>query len=75
MLFLHGGRDYQVTDQDFNGWKSGLMQKAMLSLSYILPQSFFITGEGKSTPKEYMQKRKCRFRGDRRYGSWIHWSA
>ncbi len=57
MLFLHGGRDYQVTDEDFNGWKSGLNAKSNVKFKlYPSLNHFFITGEGKSTPKEYMQK-------------------
>ena len=28
MLILQGGRDYQVTLEDFNGWKDGLMGEA-----------------------------------------------
>ena len=54
MLLMLGGRDYQVTETDFNMWKEGLKGKANAEFRiYPSLNHFFIAGEGKSTPKEY----------------------
>lgn len=56
LLILQGERDYQVTMQDFNGWKQGLEDKTNVTfISYPGLNHLFIIGEGKSTPDEYMQ--------------------
>lgn len=54
MLILQGGRDYQVTEADFDGWKKGLGSRA--DVTYKLYPDLnhqFVTGIGKSTPSEY----------------------
>jgi dienelactone hydrolase len=54
ILILQGGRDYQVTEADFNLWKkaldglNGVEFKFFPALNHL-----FIEGEGKSTPAEY----------------------
>lgn len=54
MLFLQGGRDYQVTEKDFAGWRNALRKedratfKFMPNLNHV-----FMAGTGKSTPNEY----------------------
>ena len=54
ILILQGGRDYQVTEADFNLWKkaldglNGVEFKFFSALNHL-----FIEGEGKSTPAEY----------------------
>ncbi|HQU43542.1 MAG TPA: dienelactone hydrolase family protein, partial [Pirellulales bacterium] len=54
MLFLQGERDYQVTMEDFTGWKQALAQrKDVAFISYPRLNHLFIEGEGKSTPAEY----------------------
>ena len=54
MLILQGGRDYQVTIADFNGWKRGLAQKKNVTFRVFEKMNhLFIAGEGKSTPAEY----------------------
>ena len=54
MLILQGGRDYQVTLQDFNGWKSALSSHSNVLLKlYPDLNHLFISGKGKSTPTEY----------------------
>jgi dienelactone hydrolase len=54
MLILQGGRDYQVTAQDFEGWKSALSSHSNVQLKlYPDLNHLFISGEGKSTPAEY----------------------
>ncbi len=54
ILILQGQRDYQVTMEDFNGWKKALDGKK--SVQYRLYPDLnhlFITGKGKCTPSEY----------------------
>jgi hypothetical protein len=54
LLILQGGRDYQVTETDFNRWKEalGAQPKVRFKL-YPNLNHLFIAGEGKSTPDEY----------------------
>ena len=56
MLILQGGRDYQITVVDFEGWQSALASHApegtQLKL-YPNLNHLFMAGEGKSTPAEY----------------------
>jgi dienelactone hydrolase len=55
LLILQGERDYQVTLEDFEGWKRALSSrddvtfKLFPSLNHLC-----VTGKGKSTPMEYM---------------------
>jgi uncharacterized protein len=54
MLVLQGGRDYQVTEADFAGWKTGLTGRANVTLKlYPDLNHLFIKGTGKSKPAEY----------------------
>ena len=54
MLFLQGGRDYQVTIADFDGWKRTLSSKTNVEFKlYPNLNHLFIEGERKSTPEEY----------------------
>jgi uncharacterized protein len=54
MLFLQGGRDFQVTMKDFDLWKSALGGRSTAAfVSYPALNHLFIAGEGKSTPAEY----------------------
>jgi len=56
MLILQGERDYQVTMEDFNGWKTALGdRKNVLFKTYPKLNHLFIAGEGKSLPAEYMR--------------------
>lgn len=55
-FLLHGGRDYQVTDVDYKGWKpllKGIKQVTMKR--YPSLNHLFITGKGPSTPQEYLK--------------------
>ena len=54
VFVLQGGRDYQVTLADFEGWKSalGAREQATLKL-YAAMNHLFIAGEGRSMPDEY----------------------
>lgn len=55
MLVLQGERDYQVTMEDFEIWRSELSGKPDVTLkSYPALNHLFHEGEGKSTPSEYL---------------------
>jgi len=54
MLVLQGGRDYQVTKVDFEGWQSALGHQARAKLHlYPALNHLFVAGSGPSTPAEY----------------------
>lgn len=61
VLFLQGGRDYQVTASgDFANWREAVRNKSGHSTQYqfeIYPElnHLFIPGQGKSTPQEYFR--------------------
>lgn len=54
VLVLQGGRDYQVTVRDFDGWKTALDGAPLASLR-VFPKlnHLLVEGEGPSTPAEY----------------------
>jgi dienelactone hydrolase len=55
LLILQGGRDYQVTDADFAGWKKALASRPSVTFKlYPDLNHLFMPGEGKSKPAEYM---------------------
>lgn len=57
MLFLQGGRDYQVSATDYQLWQSALAEtKDVHFLYYDNLNHLFMSGTGKSTPTEYEQK-------------------
>jgi uncharacterized protein len=54
LLILQGGRDYQVTEVDFNRWKESLVAQSNVTFKlYPNLNHLFIAGQGKSTPDEY----------------------
>lgn len=54
LLILQGGRDYQVTQTEFDDWKKGLGASATVSFKlYPKLNHLFVAGEGKSVPDEY----------------------
>jgi uncharacterized protein len=54
MLFLQGGRDFQVTMTDFDLWKSALAGRTIATFhAYPALNHLFIAGDGKSSPTEY----------------------
>jgi uncharacterized protein len=54
ILILQGERDYQVTMEDFAGWKKALgSRKDVTFITYPKLNHLFMEGEGKSTPAEY----------------------
>ena len=54
LLILQGGRDYQVTREDFNNWKKALSARKNVTFKFY-PQlnHLFMAGKGKITPAEY----------------------
>lgn len=56
VLILQGGRDYQVTLEDFNGWKSYLKNNNAKFKLYDKLNHLFLEGEGKSIPEEYYKE-------------------
>lgn len=54
MLILQGGRDYQSTETDFEGWRKGLASRPDVTFKlYPYLNHLFITGTTRSTPAEY----------------------
>lgn len=56
MLILQGARDYQVTMEDFAGWREALEDAPNVTFrSYPALNHLFLAGEGPSVPAEYNQ--------------------
>ena len=54
ILILHGGRDYQVTDEDIRNWQTGLKSDAKVQVqTFPSLNHLFIVGTGKPGPAEY----------------------
>ena len=54
VLILQGGRDYQVTSADFEGWRAGLGSGADATFHWFPEMShLFIAGEGPAGPGDY----------------------
>jgi len=54
ILVIHGGRDYQVTDESFAEWQKALGEKSFARLiAFAELNHLMIEGEGQSTPTEY----------------------
>ncbi len=57
LLILQGGRDYQSTIEDFEGWKTGLSGRPRATFkSYPRLNHLFAEGEGKARPAEYQKE-------------------
>jgi dienelactone hydrolase len=57
MLVLQGDRDYQVTQRDFDGWKTALSSKKNATLrTYSGLNHLFATGEGTPSPADYRRE-------------------
>ena len=54
ILIMQGERDYQVTTEDFTGWKKALGDRADVTFnSYPKLNHLFMIGDGKAKPAEY----------------------
>jgi fermentation-respiration switch protein FrsA (DUF1100 family) len=54
ILVLQGGRDYQVSMEDFAGWQKALAGRKGVTLkSYANLNHLFMDGKGKAKPEEY----------------------
>lgn len=57
-LFLQGGRDYQVTSADLEGWKKGLKGNEQAMFRYYPTLNHLMQpGEGMATPDEYRERK------------------
>jgi uncharacterized protein len=57
LLILQGERDYQVTMDDFAGWKKALAgRKGVVLKSYPKLNHLFMEGKGKAKPEEYSKE-------------------
>jgi uncharacterized protein len=56
LLFLQGGRDFQVTSKDFEMWKAALAgRKDVTFKEYPSLNNLFMVGEGRPSPAEYLK--------------------
>jgi len=56
LLILQGGRDYQVTQKDFENWEKALSSRENVTFKlYPLLNHLFIPGKGLSSPSEYQK--------------------
>jgi dienelactone hydrolase len=56
ILVLQGGRDYQVTPDNFKDWQSGLGKRSNATLKFFpAANHLFIFGEGAPSPQDYEQ--------------------
>jgi hypothetical protein len=57
MLFLQGGRDFQITSKDFGAWKAALAARPNVEFKeYPALNNLFIAGEGKPGPSDYLKQ-------------------
>jgi uncharacterized protein len=57
LLFLQGGRDFQVTSKDFDAWKSALASRRNIEYKqYPALNNLFIAGQGQPGPTDYLQQ-------------------
>ncbi len=57
MLFLQGGRDFQITSKDFGIWKAALAPRPNVEFKeYPALNNLFIAGEGKPGPSDYLKQ-------------------
>jgi len=57
LLFLQGGRDFQVTSKDFGIWKAALADRGNTAFKeYPALNNLFISGEGKPRPSDYLKQ-------------------
>jgi fermentation-respiration switch protein FrsA (DUF1100 family) len=74
MLILQGGRDYQVTTEDFEGWKIALSSRENVEFKlHPTLNHLFIEGEGPSAPAEYEIAGHVAERVIDDMANWIKW--
>ncbi len=57
MLIMQGGRDYQSTTAEYDGWTKALAGRPNVTFKlYPTLNHLFAEGEGKSTPQEYEKR-------------------
>ena len=71
ILILHGGRDYQVTMDDYQAWKDALKDHpATTFILYPEMNHLFFPGEGISKPNEYFEENSV---SERVIGDLVEW--
>ncbi len=73
MLVLQGGRDYQVTMDDLQGWETALSGRSDVRFR-VFPDlnHLFITGQGRPTPTEYQIPGHVAHEVIEEIAAWIH---
>ncbi|MBN2246328.1 MAG: DUF3887 domain-containing protein, partial [Candidatus Aminicenantes bacterium] len=72
LLILQGGRDYQVTEEDFNAWKDKLSCKDNVQFKFYPDLNhLFIEGTGKIAPEEYQKAGHVDIRVIEEIAGWI----
>ena len=73
LFIIQGGRDYQVTMEDFNLWKKALDDKSNVTFKdYPELNHLLVEGEGKSTPNEYYTPHEISKEVVTDIGEWIN---
>ena len=73
LLILQGGRDYQVTEKDFENWKKALSSKKNVTFKlYPSLNHLFISGKGPSSPSEYQKPGHVDETVIKDIADWIH---
>jgi len=73
MLILQGGRDYQVTMEDFDRWRVAFNDTPRATLQlYPSLNHLFASGSGPAGPDEYMQPAAVDSRPITDIAEWIH---
>jgi uncharacterized protein len=73
LLLLHGGRDYQVTDQDFERWQARFDGDPRVTLKrYPALNHLFMAGTGPAGPDEYFRPGSFDAEAVADIAGWIH---
>jgi len=72
MLILQGGRDYQATRQDFEGWREALGRLERVRFKWFPELNhLFVAGEGESGPADYLTSGHVSLRVIEEIRGWI----
>lgn len=72
MLVMQGGRDYQVTEKDFDGWKKSLSSRPDVTFKYYPKfNHLFVEGERKCSPEELLVPRPMDERALDDIAAWV----
>ncbi len=72
ILIVHGGRDYQVTIDDYNAWKAALQNHHNTTfILYPEMDHLFVAGDGPSKPASYFEENNVDKRVIEDIADWI----